>query len=53
MKVIHIMKDGSVLQDITGHVVRVDDAIPLYRMIDHINRESVAHGKKSQEVKVC
>lgn len=38
MGVIHIMKDGSVVQDITGRVVRFEDAQPLYRMIESINR---------------
>lgn len=39
MAVIHILKDGSVVKDITGHVVRVEDAGPLYRLIDSINRK--------------
>jgi hypothetical protein len=38
MSVIHILKDGSVVKDITGHVVRVEDAGPLYQLIDSINR---------------
>ena len=42
MSVIHILKDGSVVKDITGHVVRMEDARPLYDLIDNINR----NGKK-------
>lgn len=38
MKVVHILKDGSVLNDITGHVVKVEDAAPLYDLIDSINQ---------------
>lgn len=55
MKVVHILKDGSIVEDITGHVVRVEDAGPLYQLIDSINRGSgkTVHNKKSQEVKVC
>ncbi len=54
MRVVHILKDGTVLNDITGHVVRIEDAEPLYQLIDSINRESrKVHSEKSQEVKVC
>lgn len=38
MAVIHILKDGSIVKDITGHVVRMEDAEPLYQLIDTINR---------------
>jgi hypothetical protein len=54
MAVIHILKDGSVVKDITGHVVKMGDAGPLYQIIDKINRNG--SGKcvhKKQEVKVC
>lgn len=39
----HIMKDGTVLEDITGHVVKVEDAEPVYRLLDKINREANAN----------
>jgi hypothetical protein len=39
MRVIHILKDGSQVEDITGHVVKMDDAAPLYNMIREINRK--------------
>lgn len=39
MKVIHILKDGSIVDDITGHVVQMEDAAPLYELIDNINRQ--------------
>lgn len=39
MGVTHILKDGSIVKDITGHVVRMEDAGPLYQLIDKINRE--------------
>lgn len=42
--VIHILKDGTVVNDITGHIVRVEDAGPLYDLIDSINR-TAASGK--------
>ena len=54
MAVIHILKDGSVLKDITGHVVKMEDASPLYQLIDSINRErSKKCVHKEKEVKVC
>ena len=34
MSVFHILKDGSRPIDITGHVVRLEDAQPLYRLLD-------------------
>lgn len=37
MRVIHILKDGSQVDDITGHVVKVEDAGTLYNMIRAIN----------------
>ncbi len=37
--VVNILKDGTVVKDLTGHVVKIKDAEPLYRMIDNINRE--------------
>lgn len=40
MRVIHILKDGSQVEDITGHVVKMDDAAPLYNLIREINRKS-------------
>ena len=52
--VIHILKDGSVVKDITGRVVRMEDASTVYQLIDRINRERSSkciHNK--QEVKVC
>lgn len=39
MAVIHILKDGSVVKDITGHVVKLEDASPLYQLIHKLNGE--------------
>ena len=33
----HILRDGTVLNDITGHVVKVEDAETVYTLIDKIN----------------
>lgn len=40
MAVIHILKDGSRVPDLRGHVVRIADAEPLYRFIHSINQKS-------------
>lgn len=37
MRIIHFLADGSRLEDITGHVVKFEDAAPLYEMIETIN----------------
>ena len=47
MAIVHILKDGSVVKDITGRVVRIEDASPLYQLITNINR------KKKKELRVC
>ena len=40
MRVIHILKDGSAVEDIVGHVVRIEDAGALYNLIHAINSKS-------------
>ena len=40
MGVYHILRDGSAPKDITGHVVKIADAEPLYRYIHSINSGS-------------
>lgn len=47
MRVIHVLKDGSEIDDITGRVVKMDDAETLYSMIREINRKSE---KKNREL---
>ena len=42
MRVIHILKDGSQVDDITGHVVKMEDAGTVYNLIREINRDSNA-----------
>lgn len=37
MAVIHILKDGTRVDSIRGHVVKKADAEPLYHMIHSIN----------------
>ena len=44
--VIHIMKDGKRLKDITGHIVKMEDAEPLYNLITKINKNG---GRKNEK----
>ena len=39
MSVIHILKDGSRPTDITGHIVRIENANSLYQLLHSINRK--------------
>ena len=59
MSVFHILKDGSRPTDITGHIVRLEDANALYQLLHSINRKK-SQAKKTNtyrsiknEVKVC
>ena len=55
MSVVHILKNGAVVKDIAGYVVKIEDARSLYQLIDGINRNGfkTVHSEKSHEVKVC
>jgi hypothetical protein len=35
--VIHILKDGTRLEDISGHIVRIQEAETVYKLMDSIN----------------
>jgi hypothetical protein len=37
--VIHILKDGTRVDDIAGRVVKVSDAEVVYKLMDEINRK--------------
>ena len=41
MSVFHILKDGSRPTDITGHIVKLEDANPLYQLLHSINRKKI------------
>lgn len=46
--VYHVMRDGSVKTDITGHIVRIKDAEPVYRLLDSINEKRVKKSKQNR-----
>ena len=35
----HILKDGTVLSDISDHIVRAEDASEAYALMDRINEQ--------------
>lgn len=35
----HILKDGTVLTDISGHIVKMEDAEIAYQIMDELNEE--------------
>lgn len=36
----HILSDGTVTNDITGHIVKMEDAKEVYALIDQMNHEN-------------
>lgn len=45
MAVRHILRDGRVLSDIRGHVVKFEDAVNAYKLMERINEKENAKGK--------
>lgn len=45
----HHLKDGTVLTDITGHVVRKEDVPIAYALIDRMNLEREREKRKHYE----
>lgn len=46
MTIKHIMKDGTVLTNISGHVVKMEDARSVYDLMDRINQKANRKGDK-------
>jgi len=44
--VYHVMKDGTVKKDITGHVVKMSDAGQVYDLIREIEKGTIKKKKK-------
>ena len=45
----HHLKDGTVLEDITGHIVRKEDVPIAYSLIDQMNSEREREKRKHYE----
>ncbi len=39
VKITHILKDGTVIKDIRGHVVKIEDAKSIYSLMDKMNQK--------------
>lgn len=52
MAVIHILKDGRIVDDITGHVVKMEDAAPLYELMRRINNENAVRRNNQRKENV-
>lgn len=50
MNIIHILKDGSRIEDITGHVVKIEEAESLYSMFRRINSEAEKINKRGESL---
>lgn len=49
--VIHILKDGTRAEDITGHIIRFEDSASLYHLIHKINHSvTVREKERTKEV---
>lgn len=47
--VIHILKDGTRLDDIAGHIVRIRDAETVYKLMDEINKKRAKYEKSDTD----
>lgn len=47
--VTHVLKDGTVLPDITGHIVKRSEAKAIYDLMEQINQKSVQKKRKLKE----
>lgn len=45
--VYHVMKDGTIKKDITGHVVKIKDAEQVYEIIRNIERGTIKKTKSA------
>ena len=51
MAIIHILKDGTRVDDIRGHVVKIADAAPLYELIHSMNKETRPSSRRKEQPK--
>lgn len=45
--VVHILKDGTQVDDIVGRVIKISEAEAVYRLMDSINRNGGLQREKS------
>ena len=49
MAITHILKDGTILNDISGHVVKMIDVPSAYMVMDRINESAQRKSNKRKE----
>ena len=47
--VTHVLKDGTVLPDITGHIVKRSDTKAIYDLMEQMNQRTVQKKRKLKE----
>lgn len=52
MAVIHILKDGSRVDSVKGHVVKIADAEPLYQLLHSINQTPTGKNCNTYDYKI-
>ena len=50
MRITHVLADGSVKADITGHVVKVQEAKDFYEKLGTINRRILTNESKEKNL---
>ena len=56
MAIIHILKDGTRVDDIRGRVVKISDAAPFYELLHSMNKEarhSDGGTERKEEARPC
>lgn len=49
MNVVHVLADGTVKADISGHVIKPDMAKDFYKILENINKRGKPHEKTTKE----
>lgn len=49
MKVVHVLADGTVKADISGHIIKPDTAKDFYKVLEKINKRGKSHEKTIKE----
>lgn len=52
MRIHHVLKDGTRLDDISGHVVRVQDAETVYNLIAKMNERKVVRCESDNDARL-
>lgn len=45
----HVLKDGTTVNDITGHIVKMKDAKAVYNLIESINQSKMRKAQRNEK----